>query len=127
MTTDELLDEIALRQYAWKNTAMIRVTCAICEAALKGGVFWPDQVDTSSIATEDRNCIGSTYRNLRRLGIINLTGRFRRSQGERTHGRVVFEYQLQSRTLAETLLTRFKPNTEPDPRQIDLFPLTATT
>jgi hypothetical protein len=102
----QTLDEVAIRQYVWKNPTMQAVAAIICRAALVRSEFYPDTLNFSSVPQGDRNCIGITFRTLLRMGLIEQTGLFRSSEAEGANGRIVFQYTLANRALTEALLER---------------------
>jgi hypothetical protein len=101
------LDQIALKMFAFKNAQMKAAIYLILERALKHSTFWPDEISFDVIAKEDSNCIGQAFRMLsHNLGLIKKTGRFRRSETKASKGRTVFEYGIENRRVAHTLLFR---------------------
>lgn len=108
-SVDEILDDVALKQFVWKNTKLLTACLMIAEKALQRGVFWPDELTFDFLLTDDdRNCIGSAWRICsKKLAIVEKTGSFRRSTGENSNGRTIFQYKLVSRPLAEAFLKRY--------------------
>lgn len=103
------LTEATIAQWTWKTATMQKVATRVLKTALRQNEFWPDEIDFSDVADDDRNCIGSVFRTLRGLGIIEQTGEYRRSTGYRANGRTVFQYYCQRPPLARSLLNRTCP------------------
>jgi hypothetical protein len=106
---DAKLDDIALKQFAWKNQKLLTACLLIAHQALKTPIFWPDQLSFDFLLTdEDRNIIGSAWRMVTKsLGLIEKTGNWRRSKAEGVNGRNIFEYRLINRPMAEAFLKRY--------------------
>jgi hypothetical protein len=122
---DARLDDIALRQFVWKNQKLLTACLLIAHKALKDSIFWPDELVFDFLLTpEDRNVIGSAWRMCSRsLKIIEKTGQYRRSKGDDRNGGMIFCYRLLSRHVAEAFLKRYdleryRALTHP---QLDLF------
>jgi hypothetical protein len=96
---------------------MQKIAAKICRAALQGE-FWPDQIDVSDIPKADCNCVGSVWRSLRRLKVIEQTGLFRPSEAANAHGRIVFQYTAPSTALVRALLERIEANPIPEPQGV---------
>ncbi len=106
---DEKLDEIALKQWAWKNQKLLTACLLIAEKAVQKVVFWPDDIGFDFLLSDDdRNVIGSAWRQCaRNLGIIEKTGSFRRSKGDGANGRTIFQYRLLNKGVAMAFLNRY--------------------
>lgn len=108
MNTDTILDEVAINQFIWKSPRLLAACLTIAQKALESPVFWPDSVVFSFLVyDDDRNLIGSAWRQCANtLGIVEKTGQYRRSKGERTNGRIVFEYRIVDALVARAFLKR---------------------
>lgn len=106
---DQKLDEVALLQFTWKNQKLLTACLMIAHKALQKPIFWPDElVFDFLLSDDDRNVIGSAWRQCSRgLGIIEKTGEFRRSKGENTNGRTIFQYRLINEPVAKAFLKRY--------------------
>ena len=100
------LEVVKDRQLAFKSEAMRVLACKILQRALVSDRVWPDEIDHSDIADEDKNCIGSPFRRLMNIGILGHGSDFRRSRADGARGRTVFVYHLLDRRLAEVFLKR---------------------
>jgi hypothetical protein len=112
MNTQEInthLEVVKDRQIAFKSPTIQRLACRIVRAAVTGGYVWPDQVSHDDIPAQDRNCIGSTYRLLCNVGIIQRQPHFRRSEADDSKGRTIFQYALLDRQLGRAFLRRNDP------------------
>jgi hypothetical protein len=105
---DKKPDDVALKQFLFKNNKLLACCLVIAEKALQRGKFWPDEIPCEFlVSNEDRNCIGSAWRILSKtLPIIEKTGSYRRSHTKDANGRTIFEYVLIDQALAKTLLRR---------------------
>lgn len=108
MSADTKLDEVAIQQMLWKSPKLLAACLLIVERFVESPIVWPDEIDFSFLTSDDdRNIIGSAWRQCSRtLGIIEKTGQWRRSKGDRTNGRVVFEYRLIDLPVARAFLKR---------------------
>lgn len=102
----ESLEHTKDKHLAFKNDCMRSFACRVVQTALDKGAFWPDDIDHASVAEKDRNCIGSCFRWLCNVGIIEKTGAFRRSTAESSNGRTIFEYRLLNGGKAKAFLKR---------------------
>ncbi len=105
-TVDAKLDDVAIKQLLWKPSQMRDVACSIVGSMLYHRVAYADEVSLPALKKDDVNAVGSSWRNLTRTGIVEKTGRFRRSKKEASNGRTVWEYRLMSERLAYTFLKR---------------------
>lgn len=105
---DKKLDEITLRQAVWKNSKLLASCLTIAQKAIETPIFWPDELTFDFLLTDkDRNIIGSSWRLCAKtLGIIEKTGLFKRSKGDSTNGRIIFQYRLIDRSIAMAFLKR---------------------
>ena len=103
---DEHLDDVAIKQLVWKNRSMALVAVRICNRALANSIFYPDEIEHDGLPKEDCNCTGSVFRLLagRKLGVIERTTTFRRSEAEGRRGSTVFGYSIKSRAKAQSLV-----------------------
>lgn len=104
---DATLDAVALKQFVWKSERLKAVACAIVKQLLTdGSEGWPDEFLYKDLAKEDCNCVGMAFRFLAKNRIITQTGRHKRSQGDKSHGRIIWQYRIDSAALANTFLQR---------------------
>lgn len=111
------LDQVVLRQITFKPGAMREAAITVIETLMsdRGCKSFADKCDFSVIMADDRNCIGGAFQQLKRVGLIAPTGRFRRSQAKASRGRTVFEWEIVNYRLAETFLARNEqPVTQPE-------------
>ncbi len=119
-TVDTKLDDATLKQLAWKPTKHRDIALAITTHFLRDRIAWADTVDLSFVAAEDLNCIGTAWRELMRVRILEPMGMFKRSKKEDSKGRKVFKYRLASEPLARAFLRRHGINFR-NPKQPELF------
>lgn len=118
--TEAHLQEVLVNQLTWKPGAARNAAVRIVKHALEcEGVLWPDEVDLDTVHADDRNCIGTAYKNLAKQGILEHGASFRRSRSEGSRGRTIFSYRLASRARAELFLRRNLA--EVKPTQMDLL------
>jgi hypothetical protein len=98
------LDQITLAQFAFKNAVMRNVCSRIAAKACIGQTFYVDEIDFADIADPDKNCIGCSFKLLKKLRIVKNTGNFRKSTTKDANGRVIFEYVVDSLSMARTFL-----------------------
>jgi hypothetical protein len=124
-SADEALDDILVRQLIWKNPSCVKIGIRICQKALSGELFYPEDVNHSDLPIDDVNVVGSIFRFLasKRAGqIIKRSDTFKRSDREKApkaNGRTVFAYELVKRGLAESLIRRL--GSIPETRQPNLL------
>jgi hypothetical protein len=109
MNVDQHLDEIALRQFTWKNKKLLTSCLLIAKkASEKNDVFWPDEVTFDFLLTDDdRNVIGSAWRMVTKMGLVEKTGNWRRSTFQASAGRTIFEYRCINNALARAFVKRY--------------------
>jgi hypothetical protein len=109
-------DEALINQMTWKPSQCRNVAIHIIQATMRlfeneEGVF-PDEIDFSFLSDDDKNLVGTAYKNLARQGIIIQTGNFRRSHPKDVSGnksrnrRVIFGYRIANVSLANLFLKR---------------------
>lgn len=101
-----------IAHYVFKTRQMAFCAAVIMGAALRSpSEFWPDELDFSGVALEDKNCIGNTYKALIGLKLIRKTGGWRGSKATTTgrKGSPVFAYQVSAVGAMRTLLQRIQP------------------
>jgi len=105
---DTKLDDVALKQFAWKNKRLLAACLVIAGKALESPVFWPDEISFDFLVSDDdRNLIGSAWRQCSKtLGIVEKTGQFKRSKGEDANGRTIFQYRTINAATAKAFLKR---------------------
>ena len=125
--TDAALAAVLEKQVCFKNILMRKAAVAITKAGLEsnGDGFWPDHEAVArmvdSLGDQDKNVVGSAWRLLRRVGVIErLVGR-RRSTAASTRGREIAQYRIANRALAVTFVSRNDGDFD-DPQQPSLFP-----
>jgi predicted transcriptional regulator len=94
------LERVKDLHVAFKSRATMSVTFKIAKAALESSPFYPDSVHHEDIDTRDKNTVGSAYRMLANIGLIQRTSHFRRSKADGAKGRTIFAYELVNRALA---------------------------
>lgn len=105
-----LLDDVAIKQFVWKSETMKLVAHRILDRALSvPDTFWPDEVQLDDVPKESKNCIGSVFRVLRNMGLIENTGNHRSSIADDAHGRIVWEYRVCHTELCRSLYERSRP------------------
>ncbi len=108
MNVDQHLDDVALRQFTWKNKKLLTSCLLIAQKAAETTTFWPDDVVLDFLLTaNDRNVIGSAYRMCTKMGLIEKTGKWRRSTHEASAGRTIFEYRCVNHALAQAFVRRY--------------------
>lgn len=98
------LENVKDLQMAFKSQVVKNVARNIVEVALIKGHLWPDDIDTSNVEKQDKNCIGSVYRWLCNINVLVRGGEFRRSKSDGSRGRTIFKYHLVSRSKANAFL-----------------------
>jgi hypothetical protein len=104
--SEQLLDQVALKQLTWKPSLIRNLAVTIVERALATDTLWPDEISLAGLLPTDRNTVGIAWRLLTRAEVIQQTGDYRKSNADGRRSGTVFEYQLKSRTRAETFLKR---------------------
>lgn len=106
---DQELDQVTLRQLAFKDDTCKRIAIRIVESFLPDRIQWGDEIDLGDVDPDDKNVIGCTWRRLAKLGIIKrMEGAddHRRSKVKSRRGGIVWKYRLANAKLAETFLKR---------------------
>ena len=105
---DKKLDDVALKQFVWKNQCLLAACLLIARKAIESPIFWPDEIKFPFLTSDDdRNLIGSAWRQCSKtLGIVEKTGLFRRSSSEDANGRTIFQYKLVDGPVAQAFLKR---------------------
>jgi hypothetical protein len=116
----EMADVFAA-QTAFKSPKLRRVACAILRTAMaNGGSVWPDDSAlapvVSSLAGDDKNCVGTAWRWLGKVKLMERGGKRRRSGSGTSKGREIAEWRLAAWRVAETFLARNEVPHEPDQR-----------
>jgi len=104
MSAQQHLDVIAQRQERARPKASRLIRQRIIEAALHWQSFYPHHVNLTGVDPWSLNCVGSAFRVLLKYGVIEQTGRHRRSRKEASGSRRVFEYRLRSERKALEIL-----------------------
>lgn len=107
---DQHLDRVALAQFTFKGDKLRAVGVAVAKAfsGLQPKV-WADEVQLPELGPDDRNIVGTAWKNLARWGIIQRMegeGDHRRSTRPGRRGGIVFRYRLTNQKLLETFLAR---------------------
>jgi hypothetical protein len=105
-TSEQQLDQVALKQLTWKPSVIRNLAVEIVERALAADTLWPDEIPLAGILPTDRNTVGIAWRLLTRAEVIQQTGEYRKSNADGRRSGTVFEYELKSRARAETFLRR---------------------
>lgn len=97
MSEQETIDGITIKQLCWKPGICRDIMCAIAASFLRDRIQWSDNVDLKWVSEPNRNCIGTSWRNLIKLEIIQWMECVpKRSEGAKTKGRRVMRYRLTS-------------------------------
>ena len=113
-------------QVSFKNRNMLAIACGVVQAALEknGSGIWPDDESvlkvTANVAGDDKNCIGTAWRLLLRVGLLSRTGDRRRSTAASSKGREIARWTCSNRRLCETFLSRNKWVFEKDQKELAL-------
>lgn len=109
---DNRLGDVFARQIAFKNPRLIFVATAIVKSALErngAGVF-PDEPSlvavTKSLAGDDKNVVGTSWRWLGKCGVMARTEKRRKSTTGASKGREIAEWKIADYKLAQTFVTR---------------------
>lgn len=102
------LDAAILKQISFKPGVCRAVACKIVRAFLSSEVVgvWPDEIDFSDVAVDDKNAIGLAFRRLRTIGLVEQTGQYKGSDAKGSKGRAIFQWKLNNYRLAKTFLAR---------------------
>ena len=104
---------LMIAQYVFKTRQMMLCAGIIAAAALRSpSEFWLDECDFSTVAKDDRNCIGNTTKSLIGLKLIRKTGAWRASKADGRKGSTAFAYQVCAVGAMRTLLKRIQPELE---------------
>lgn len=105
--SDEKLNKATVNQLFWKNEKVGLTCCAIILHLCKMRRAYGDEIDFSFLGERDKNIVGLSWRLLSTTyGIVQKTGAYRKSHAEKANSRIIWEYILTNRTLAESLLDR---------------------
>lgn len=106
-TSEQQLDQVALKQLTWKPSTVRNLAIAVVEKILRPPYsLWPDQLNLAGVSLTDRHVVGIAWRLLTKAEVIRQTGLYRKSEAPDRNSGVVFEYELRSRARAETFLKR---------------------
>lgn len=111
--SSERLDQKTIAQLKWKSEVTQVISVLILRACLQQNIkdaavpVYPDTIDFTSIPESSRNCIGTTFRTLRKLDMIEETGTSRKSKALNAGGRRVFGYRIKRPSLANALIARY--------------------
>ena len=109
---DAELSRVLEKQVAWKIPQLQKIACAIVSAALKndGEGVWPDDptvVDVvEQINIDDRNCVGTAWRLLGKVKLLERTQDRRKSTTKASRGTEIARWRLVSYPLARAFLRR---------------------
>jgi hypothetical protein len=111
---DAALSRVMEKHAAFKHPNLTRMACAIIRAAMQsGGGCWPDDesliLAARQLSGADKNVIGTAYRWLGNLKIMERMNLHRKSLSKSSKGREVAQWRLRSWRLAETFLSRNEP------------------
>jgi hypothetical protein len=105
--TTEQLDQVALKQITWKPSVVRNIAIEIVERILIPPFkVWPDEIALENISATDRHVVGIAWRLLAKAEVIQQTGNYRKSTAPGRNSGSVFEYEIKSRSRAETFLKR---------------------
>lgn len=120
-TVDEHLDNVLLAQYTFKTEQLQAACICIAEVAAQNDSFWPDEVDFSMLAMEDRNVMGSAYRLLAtKFKMIERTMTAKRSTTKNSNGHTIFQYRTLNRPLLRAFLAANKKSGFKDQFEMNL-------
>lgn len=107
-SVDAQLDAATISQLTWKPSVKRDIAVKILGHMVGNNdrIVWPDEIDFTSIAKDDRNCIGTTWRTLAKMDMIKRMDGHRRSTSEESRGRTIFSYRLTNEALARAFLRR---------------------
>lgn len=109
---DQHLDKVLICQLTWKPSVMRTAAVHIVSHLQHHSPSFADEVEgLADFRREHDNCIGSAWRVLKRQGIIEKTGRYRRSIKASSKGRIVWEYSMVQPGFARLFLVRNAPAT----------------
>ncbi len=102
------LDEALIKQISFKPGVCRAVACKIVRAFLSAETVgvWPDEIDFTDVAGDDKNSIGLAFRRLRTIGLIEQSGQYKSSEAKGSRGRAIFQWNLVNFGLAKTFLAR---------------------
>lgn len=111
---DNELDAATIAQLTWKPGTCALVALAIAKAFLNSPTnsVWSDTVTLPQLNMEDKNCIGTTWRRLAKMGLITrMEGAtdHRRSQNKSRKGGTAWRYVAQSPALLRSYVSRNEP------------------
>jgi hypothetical protein len=108
-TTTEVLADASQAQWLWKSPELLAIAVAVVKFFVeKDGSHFTDEVDLSFVRPEDKNLIGNVWLPLKTRGLLAMTNNWRRSTKPESKSRVVWQYQLESYSLAKEFLRRNK-------------------
>lgn len=102
---DAVLYTVAAKQMAFKPGAVRNTMLDITEQLLSDRIRWGDEFELTP-GPDDRNCIGTAFKQLMSVGIVTRMEQHRRSQRAGQKGRTVWKYRLASESLARTFMAR---------------------
>jgi len=111
LDVDKHLMEKSIAQLLFKAGPCRAVAVAIAKAFLDspGDSVWSDEVQLPELAADDKNVIGTAWKNLARLGLVQRqegVGDHRRSTREASRGRTVWRYRIMDAASLRTFLAR---------------------
>lgn len=112
------LDKVTIDQLVWKPSPVLTVAIRVTQAAIfaEGLPIWPDDIDTSDIGDDDKNCIGIAFRLLAKQDIVERqNNNTRKSKAGPRKGSYIAAYRLKNLALAKEFLRRNKV-VPPDPQ-----------
>lgn len=107
---DAILDNKFAKQAFWKSPVCIAITKKILKLFLDGKCYYADEVDLDFVGEDDKNVIGSIWRQLAQQGLLRkLDTPPRRSKTRH----LVFAYSIWNIRLCESWLKRFGNSESP--------------
>ena len=109
---DAALSRVFEKQIAFKSPQCLRVACAIVKTALlrNGEGVFPDDPQiikvVEALAGDDKNCVGTAWRWVGKVKIMERSQARRKSTAASSHGREIAGWTVKSRSLAEAFLRR---------------------
>lgn len=96
---------VAALQMAFKPGAVRNTMLDVAEQLLSDRIKWGDEFELTP-GPDDRNCIGTAFKQLMGIGVLTRMEQHRRSKREGQKGRLVWKYRLASEPLARCFMAR---------------------
>lgn len=103
--TEAALYDVAARQMAFKPGPVRNTMLDVAEQLLSDRIKWGDEFELTP-GPNDRNCIGTAFKQLMSIGVVSRMNLHRRSKRKGQNGRTVWKYRLASEPLARLFMSR---------------------